>query len=1011
MDSDSEDFVVVGTPLEREEEQRAYRSKVRDLARTKALPVHKQTPVDAQGRARFHGAFEGGFSAGYFNTVGSKEGWTPSAFRSSRGARDADRRPERPRVAEDYMDDDEREALQASRLEARDDFDTFGAAAASRAQRQHARAAGPDRASGGGGIIPGPVPLDLVVPVAIPAAQRLLRKMGWRSGGASGSTSRRVRRRVGADSKDASNARGSDSEGGSEGSEDFEETRWHAPSFASKLDRRGVGYDPFEGAEEFRAASAARAKRRAADPRGMGAGMGARPARGEAFGVGVLEGEDPDEDVYGRTDAGGDEIGYAFEIAELDEDDDADGDAAARRDSLGGGRMKKSGSASAARDPSSGSDASDAFFVIPGFVASRDTLAPARWYPPPAVPPGFDAERARAAGASAAGAAPLLANPFDASRALAAAPPSAAPLAPPPPPPSDPEIRRFIDVTAHFVARNGPAFETLAREGRELSKDPKFAFLRVGASGAGSVPISADEKKRAADDENAHAASSASPSDVSAAAYYEWRLARSKAELAAGAGDAARWALGAEARDAERRDWFGGRRAKPLDADERGRALGETPLPTQTQTQTAANVHARDPGDRGVDVRGVAEGDRSRIREALSSTFASAGRGEPCGGGGGEGGGETGGGGGFSLGAAPLKPGLTTAADLAGARASRDAAAEAEARARESAESALRAARRNAPIVAARASVDWAPAPIVCKRFGVADPFGEATGRRRPAPTENDDDASFFGSLRAGGGSNRAESLALPETEARERENAPRYLDAPDTRGSRETLARGEEEATGRRGIRESTDVGPPALPPGLDANRGGARPLAPPPPPPPPPPRTSGSKEEDSTLLPPPTSVAIEDEAEAFLRGLFFKKAIFEFESPPPPPPPPPRTIDVPPPPPPPPPASRTVDVPPPPPLARVSPPRPQHPPAAANDVGARGGGGGEEDREGRDGREGREGSGERKRRRREEKREKREKKAKKRKKEKKERKERKRARREAEASSSGSSDGDGET
>ena len=148
------------------------------------------------------------------------------------------------------MDDDEREALQASRLEARDDFDTFGAAAASRAQRQHARAAGPDRASGGGGIIPGPVPLDLVVPVAIPAAQRLLRKMGWRSGGASGSTSRAAR----SARPSAPNARGSDSEGGSEGSEDFEETRWHAPSFASKLDRRGVGYDPFEGAEESRAA-------------------------------------------------------------------------------------------------------------------------------------------------------------------------------------------------------------------------------------------------------------------------------------------------------------------------------------------------------------------------------------------------------------------------------------------------------------------------------------------------------------------------------------------------------------------------------------------------------------------------------------------------------------------------------------------------------------------------------------------------------------------------------------
>ena len=29
---------------------------------------------DEEGRRRFHGAFSGGFSAGYYNTVGSKEG-------------------------------------------------------------------------------------------------------------------------------------------------------------------------------------------------------------------------------------------------------------------------------------------------------------------------------------------------------------------------------------------------------------------------------------------------------------------------------------------------------------------------------------------------------------------------------------------------------------------------------------------------------------------------------------------------------------------------------------------------------------------------------------------------------------------------------------------------------------------------------------------------------------------------------------------------------------------------
>lgn len=29
---------------------------------------------DEEGRRRFHGAFSGGYSAGYYNTVGSKEG-------------------------------------------------------------------------------------------------------------------------------------------------------------------------------------------------------------------------------------------------------------------------------------------------------------------------------------------------------------------------------------------------------------------------------------------------------------------------------------------------------------------------------------------------------------------------------------------------------------------------------------------------------------------------------------------------------------------------------------------------------------------------------------------------------------------------------------------------------------------------------------------------------------------------------------------------------------------------
>jgi G patch domain-containing protein 1 len=43
--------------------------------------------VDDEGKKRFHGAFTGGFQAGYNNTVGSKEGFTPTGFVSSRANR------------------------------------------------------------------------------------------------------------------------------------------------------------------------------------------------------------------------------------------------------------------------------------------------------------------------------------------------------------------------------------------------------------------------------------------------------------------------------------------------------------------------------------------------------------------------------------------------------------------------------------------------------------------------------------------------------------------------------------------------------------------------------------------------------------------------------------------------------------------------------------------------------------------------------------------------------------
>lgn len=55
-DSDSEDFISVGTPLERERDAPGgYKKKPQDPSSTKTLPVWKQEVTDEEGRRRFHG--------------------------------------------------------------------------------------------------------------------------------------------------------------------------------------------------------------------------------------------------------------------------------------------------------------------------------------------------------------------------------------------------------------------------------------------------------------------------------------------------------------------------------------------------------------------------------------------------------------------------------------------------------------------------------------------------------------------------------------------------------------------------------------------------------------------------------------------------------------------------------------------------------------------------------------------------------------------------------------------
>lgn len=117
MDLDDQDFVTYGTPLEPLEEGKLFllfnHSIFRmswykisfladNLPRKKAFTVEDQIVTDEHGRRRFHGAFTGGFSAGFFNTVGTPQGWEPSTFKSSRNTR----MQAKEQSAFDFMDDE-----------------------------------------------------------------------------------------------------------------------------------------------------------------------------------------------------------------------------------------------------------------------------------------------------------------------------------------------------------------------------------------------------------------------------------------------------------------------------------------------------------------------------------------------------------------------------------------------------------------------------------------------------------------------------------------------------------------------------------------------------------------------------------------------------------------------------------------------------------------------------------------------------------------------------------------
>ncbi|WWC65679.1 uncharacterized protein I303_108300 [Kwoniella dejecticola CBS 10117] len=151
----NESFVQIGTPLpalsERKKDKQEY------------VPEWQQEVRDEQGRRRFHGAFTGGFSAGYYNTVGSKEGWTPSTFKSSRS-----NRANKVQRAEDFMDEEDLQHMKDDRqLENTSTFKNDGF--------------GGTKEELGGKSLPSAIE-SLIAPSSSSIGEKLLQKLGWRPG-------------------------------------------------------------------------------------------------------------------------------------------------------------------------------------------------------------------------------------------------------------------------------------------------------------------------------------------------------------------------------------------------------------------------------------------------------------------------------------------------------------------------------------------------------------------------------------------------------------------------------------------------------------------------------------------------------------------------------------------------------------------------------------------------------------------------------------------------------------
>ncbi|KDR80804.1 hypothetical protein GALMADRAFT_135911 [Galerina marginata CBS 339.88] len=350
----NENFCLIGTPLPPLE-------KSKDTG--EFVPLWKQEVRDEKGRRRLHGAFTGGFSAGYFNTVGSKEGWAPATFVSSRNER-AKKAAARP---EDFMDEEDLQDLKDSRniVDTTEEMDFLGGTQA----ELHGKTEEDDSEKD---------PITLALEASLlptpkdSVGARILKKMGWRLGqGIGPRISLKQRKLQDVQAYDA--ATGARYSGGAlDVPDDDEEAGKHtyAPrdtpvlAVRRKDNSHGLGYVPGLSLNESLGENVA------------GGSKGPRLAGG--FGLGALNDADEDDlDVY-DTHSQRSKRHVAYDQIDGEADDSV----------VIGGRATKQKSSTGSFS-SSTQYLRDGRLVLAGFVLSNEPVAEDRWFPVPDVPSGW----------------------------------------------------------------------------------------------------------------------------------------------------------------------------------------------------------------------------------------------------------------------------------------------------------------------------------------------------------------------------------------------------------------------------------------------------------------------------------------------------------------------------------------------------------------------------------------------------------------------------------------------